>query len=282
MDGVSFHIDAGEVYGLVGESGSGKTTIGRSLIRIYKPTEGRMYFNGMDISKRLSRREYEELTGKMQMIFQDPMSSLNPSKKVYDLISQGLRIHHRCRSRAEEEHKVYEIMDLIGLSAEYANRYPGQFSGGQRQRIAIARALIMEPEFVIADEPISALDVSIQAQIVNLLKQLQKKLGISILFIAHDLAMVQYISDRIGVMHMGHIVETGTTEEIFSEPVHPYTRSLLSAIPKINPGISRKKISEPYDQRKSGIDYTKGEMHLIKGTHEVLATDTEYARWIGA
>ena len=272
---VSFSIGRGEVYGLVGESGSGKTTIGRTVINIYKPTSGKIIFKGKDISGKLNRKERLNLTGEMQMIFQDPMSSLNPSKKVFDIIAKGLDVHKLCSSGKEREERVYSIMEEVGLSRDFASRYPSQFSGGQRQRIAIARALVTRPDLVIADEPISALDVSIQSQIVNLLLDLQKKYGTTILFIAHDLAMVKYLSDRIGVMHLGHIVETGTTEEVFSYPVHPYTRSLLSAIPKADPASREEHTRIIYDREKSGIDYNKGSMHRISDSHYVLCTEEE-------
>lgn len=257
VDGVSFEIYPGETYGLVGESGSGKTTIGRSIIRLYKPTSGQVIFGGTDISGQLSKKETARLRTKMQMIFQDPMACLNPRKKILDIIAQGLDIHHRYHSREERKEKVFKILDMVGLSREHADRYPHQFSGGQRQRIGIARALIMNPDLIIADECISALDVSIQAQVVNLMKDIQKETNTAYLFIAHDLSMVKYISDRIGVLHLGHMVETGTKDEIFSNPIHPYTKSLLSAIPRPNPILEKKRISLNYDYSKSGIDYNK-------------------------
>ncbi len=275
VDDVSFSIGKGEVFGLVGESGSGKTTIGRTVIKIYEPDAGKIIFKGRDISGRLKGEDKLKLAREMQMIFQDPMSSLNPSKKVFDIIAKGLDVHKLCSSEKERADRVYEIMEEVGLSREYAGRYPSQFSGGQRQRIAIARALVTRPDLIIADEPISALDVSIQSQIVNLLRDLQKKYGTTILFIAHDLAMVKYLSDRIGVMHLGHIVETGTTEDVFSYPVHPYTRSLLSAIPKPDPGYAENNTRIVYDCEKSGIDYNAGSMHRVSGSHYVLCTDEE-------
>ena len=224
VDGISFNIYPGETYGLVGESGSGKSTTGRSIIRLYEPTDGEVIFNGVKISGKLSSDQLKHLRTKMQMIFQDPMACLNPRMKVIDIIAQGLDIHKMYKDEKEREEKVYHILDLVGLSHEHAMRYPHQFSGGQRQRIGIARALIMNPELIIADEAISALDVSIQAQVVNLMKELQKKTGAAYLFIAHDLSMVKYISGRIGVLHLGHLVETGTTEEIFSNPIHHIQR----------------------------------------------------------
>lgn len=279
VDGVSFHIDAGETYGLVGESGSGKSTIGRSIIRLYTPTAGRVTFEGVEISGTLGAKETRHLRTRMQMIFQDPMACLNPRKKVSDIIAQGLDIHHLYQDREERQEKVYRIMEKMGLAREHANRYPHQFSGGQRQRIGIARALVMEPRLVIADEPISALDVSIQAQVVNLMKDLQQELGAAYLFIAHDLSMVKYISDRIGVLHLGHLVETGTTQDIFDHPLHPYTRSLLSAIPHADPHVEKSRVAISYDYKTSGIDYTQGTYHAFSPTHTVLATDAEYDRW---
>ena len=231
VDGISFDIYEGETYGLVGESGSGKSTTGRAIIRLYDPTDGKIIFDGHDISGKLKKEDASYLRTNMAMIFQDPMACLNPRKKVKQIIAEGLEIHHLCKNQAEIDEKVNNILDKVGLSREQATRFPHQFSGGQRQRVGIARALVMNPKLVIADECISALDVSIQAQVVNLMKDLQDELGTTYLFIAHDLSMVKYISDRIGVMHMGHIVETGTTDEIFQNPIHPYTKSLLSAIP---------------------------------------------------
>ena len=275
---MSFYIDAGETYGLVGESGSGKSTIGRAIIRLYDPTDGIVTFDGQVISGSMSKSEWKLLRTKMQMIFQDPMACLNPRKKVSDIIAQGLDVHHLYSTPQERQDKIYRIMEKIGLSREHANRYPHQFSGGQRQRIGIARALIMEPKLVIADEPISALDVSIQAQVVNLMKGLQEELGTAYLFIAHDLSMVKYISDRIGVLHLGHLVETGTTDEIFDNPIHPYTISLLSAIPQPDPDVEKNRVSISYVG--TGNDYSKGRYHNLTATHSVLATDEEFASWV--
>ena len=280
VDGISFSIYPGETYGLVGESGSGKSTTGRSIIRLYEPTAGKVLFKGKDISKKMDKETKHLLHTKMQMIFQDPMACLNPRRKVMDIIAEGLDIHHMYTSKKDREEKVYEMLELVGLSREHATRYPHQFSGGQRQRIGIARALIMHPDLIIADEAISALDVSIQAQVVNLMKAIQNKLNTSILFIAHDLSMVKYISDRIGVLHLGHLVETGTTEEIFHNPIHPYTKSLLSAIPSPNPVVERNKKTFMYEYERSGIDYTKGTQQHIGGSHYVLATDEELQKWM--
>lgn len=280
VNGVSFKIYPGETYGLVGESGSGKSTTGRSIIRLYKPTSGKIIFNGKDISGKMNHEEIKVLRTKMQMIFQDPMACLNPRKKVLDIIGEGLDIHKMYSSKEERDEKVYSILEKVGLSREHASRYPHQFSGGQRQRIGIARALIMDPDLIIADEAISALDVSIQAQVVNLMKEIQKETNTAYLFIAHDLSMVKYISDRIGVLHLGHLVETGTTEEIFSNPIHPYTKSLLSAIPSPNPLVEKKRTTFSYDAKEAGVDYSKGTEHLIEGTHTVLATEEELAMWM--
>lgn len=280
VDDISFRIYKGETYGLVGESGSGKTTAGRSIIRLYNATSGEVLFGGKNISGKLDADTLGFLRTNMQMIFQNPMSCLNPRKKVIDIIAQGLDVHHRYKTKAEREEKVYAILEKVGLSREQATRFPHQFSGGQRQRIGIARALILLPELVIADECISALDVSIQAQVVNLMRDLQEELGITYLFIAHDLSMVKYISDRIGIMHYGHIVETGTTDEIFKNPVHPYTKSLLSAILEPNPRAMREKKNIPYDPVAMGIDYSAGTAHGLTETHEVIATDEEFARWM--
>ena len=279
VNGISFKIYPGETYGLVGESGSGKSTTGRSIIRLYKPTDGKVLFKGKDISGKMSKNDLRLLRTKMQMIFQDPMACLNPRKKVIDIIAEGLDIHHLYKTTEERNQKVYEILELVGLSKEHASRYPHQFSGGQRQRIGIARALIMDPDLVIADEAISALDVSIQAQVVNLMKKIQKETNTAYLFIAHDLSMVKYISDHIGVLHLGHLVETGTTDEIFNNPIHPYTKSLLSAIPIPNPRVEKTRTSISYDYDNNDIDYEKGTEHLVEGTHMVLATDEEFEEW---
>ena len=281
VDGVDFVLYPGETYGLVGESGSGKSTIGRSVIRLYDPTEGKILFDGMDISGKLKKRENARLRTEMQMIFQDPMACLNPRKKVEDIIAQGLDIHHLYASREERKEKVADILVKVGLAPEHAERFPHQFSGGQRQRVGIARALVMNPKLIIADECISALDVSIQAQVVNLMKDIQKETGTAYLFIAHDLSMVKYISERIGVLHMGHLVETGSKDEIFSNPVHPYTQSLLSAIPVPNPNTERNRVTQSYDYKKAGIDYNSGTQHHIDGSHYVLCTDEELKKWSG-
>ena len=279
VDDVSFDIYPGETYGLVGESGSGKSTIGRSVIRLYDPTAGEIHFNGRDISGKLSKADNQALRTQMQMIFQDPMASLNPRKKVRDILGEGLDIHHLYKTKEERETIIKNILAKVGLAPEHAARYPHQFSGGQRQRVGIARALIMNPKLIIADECISALDVSIQAQVVNLMKDIQEETGLAYLFIAHDLSMVKYISDRIGVLHLGHLLETGTTDEIFANPVHPYTRSLLSAIPEPNPRVEKYRKSVTYDYATSGIDYNVGSYHSMGGQHQVFGTDEEIQKW---
>ena len=279
VEDVSFKIYPGETYGLVGESGSGKSTIGRSVIRLYDPTTGTIKFNGMDIGGKMNKETNKALRTQMQMIFQDPMASLNPRKKVRDILGEGLDIHHMYKSKEEREEKIKAILAKVGLAPEHAARYPHQFSGGQRQRVGIARALIMNPKLIIADECISALDVSIQAQVVNLMKDIQQETGTAYLFIAHDLSMVKYISDRIGVLHLGHLLETGTTEEIFENPMHPYTRSLLSAIPSPNPAVEKNRVAETYDYKTSGINYGEGTYHHIGGTHYVKCTDAEFEKF---
>ena len=279
VDGVSFEIYPGETYGLVGESGSGKSTIGRSVIRLYDPTGGQIEFDGLDISGKMKRSTENELRTKMQMIFQDPMASLNPRKTVGEIIGEGLDIHKSVHSRQERDERVGEILDKVGLAREHRTRYPHQFSGGQRQRVGIARALIMNPKLIIADECISALDVSIQAQVVNLMKDIQEETGTAYLFIAHDLSMVKYISDRIGVLHLGHLLETGTKDEIFDNPIHPYTKSLLSAIPAPNPVVEKQREALTYDYKTSGIKYSEGTYHKVDGSHYVKCTDSEFAEW---
>ncbi len=280
VDDVSFEIYPGETYGLVGESGSGKSTIGRSIIRLYDPTGGKITFNGESIEGRLGSKKNNMLRTQMQMIFQDPMASLNPRKTVGEIIAEGLEIHHIGGSHAEREKMVKEILKKVGLAPEHSARYPHQFSGGQRQRVGIARALIMNPKLIIADECISALDVSIQAQVVNLMKDIQQETKTAYLFIAHDLSMVKYISDRIGVLHLGHLLETGDKDEIFANPIHPYTKSLLSAIPAPNPVVEKQRVALAYDYKTSGIDYNKGTYHLVSGNHYVKCTDEEFEKWM--
>ncbi|HOS68741.1 MAG TPA: ATP-binding cassette domain-containing protein [Bacillota bacterium] len=240
VDGISFDIYPRETFGLVGESGCGKSTAGRTIVRLYEPTEGELIFNGHNIYK-LSRKDMQEIRRDFQMIFQDPYASLNPRMTVEDIVAEPLDIHQVYKDRSERSERVIELLRLVGLNDEHAMRFPHEFSGGQRQRIGIARALALNPKFIVCDEPISALDVSIQAQVVNLLKELQDGLGLTYMFIAHDLSMVRYISDRVGVMYLGHMMELAKSDELYSNPVHPYTKALLSAIPIPNPEIQRNR-----------------------------------------
>ena len=241
VDDVTLQIFKGETLGLVGESGCGKSTFGRTVIHLYEPTSGTVTFDGMKVDKSMSRKQAHELTGRMQMIFQDPYASLNPRRKIMDIVGEGLDAHGLAKNRKDKEEQVVRLLETVGLQAEHADRFPHEFSGGQRQRVGIARALAVNPDFIVCDEPISALDVSIQAQVVNLLEELQEKRGLTYLFIAHDLSMVKHISDRIGVMYLGYLVELADSEELFNNPVHPYTKALLSAIPIPEPEIEKNR-----------------------------------------
>lgn len=237
VDDVSFFINKGETFGLVGESGCGKTTTGRTILRLNKPTSGQIIYDGVDITN-VNMKPYRK---KMQIVFQDPYASLDPRMTVGDIVGEAIDIHKLAKNKAERKEKIVALLERVGLNSEHANRYPHEFSGGQRQRIGIARALAVNPEFIVCDEPISALDVSIQAQVVNMFEELQQELGLTYLFIAHDLSIVKHISDRIGVMYLGKIVELGTSNEIAFESLHPYTKSLISAIPIPDPEISRTR-----------------------------------------
>ena len=281
--GVNMDVYPGETVAIVGESGSGKSVSVKTIMGITAPNavieSGTIKFRFKENGKeqvvdllKLSKKEMQHrIKGKrIAMVFQDPMASLNPHKKILDTIAMGLDAHHPHMDQKERVERVSKMMEMVGLNPAYMNRYPNQFSGGQRQRIGLGRALIMNPKLVIADEAISALDVSIQAQVVNLMKDIQKETNVAYLFIAHDLSMVRYISDRVGVMHKGHIVETGLTEEIFEHPVHPYTKSLLSAIPIADPVIERNREPMVYQYEKSGLKYNDCVMVNVSETHQVL------------
>ena len=241
VDDVTLQIYKGETLGLVGESGCGKSTFGRTVIHLYEPTEGTVTFDGIRVDHTLSAQQTHDLTHRMQMIFQDPYASLNPRRKILDIVAEGIDSHNLAGSRKERNDMVMELLQTVGLQAEHADRFPHEFSGGQRQRVGIARALAVNPDFIVCDEPISALDVSIQAQVINLLNELREEMGLTILFIAHDLSVVKYFSDRIIVMYFGKIVEVAESDELFSHPLHPYTCSLLSAIPMPDPHYEKQR-----------------------------------------
>lgn len=240
VDGISFEIYSGETFGLVGESGCGKSTAGRTIMGLYNRTGGEVLYNGENVHELEGKAQFE-LKRNMQMIFQDPYASLNPRSTVAEIIAEPLEVHGIYKNQKEKMKRIYELLEEVGLTRDHANRYPHEFSGGQRQRIGIARALALDPEIIIADEPISALDVSVQAQVVNLLEKLQKEKGLTYLFIAHDLSMVQHISDRIGVMYLGNMVELTDAEELYKNPLHPYTKALLSAVPIPDPDIEDER-----------------------------------------
>ncbi|WP_053361896.1 ATP-binding cassette domain-containing protein [Bacillus sp. FJAT-27251] len=277
IDGVSFDIYKGETLGLVGESGCGKSTTGRTIIRLYDATDGEVTFKGENVHGKKSKKELMKFNRSMQMIFQDPYASLNPKMMVSDVIAEGIDIHGLAKNKKDRMERVYKLLETVGLNREHANRYPHEFSGGQRQRIGIARALAVQPEFIIADEPISALDVSIQAQVVNLLKKLQREKGLTYLFIAHDLSMVKYISDRIGVMYFGKLVELAPADELYANPMHPYTKSLLSAIPLPDPDFERTRKRQSYDP--ASHKYAADEdvrMREVTPGHFVYCSEKEY------
>ena len=275
VDDVSFDIYEGETFGLVGESGSGKTTTGRSILQLYKPTSGEVIFEGKNVENLKSRADKLAFTRDAQMIFQDPYASLNPRMTVEDIIAEGLDMHHLVKDKAERSKRVEELLETVGLNESHASRFPHEFSGGQRQRIGIARALAVEPKFIVADEPISALDVSIQAQVVNLMIELQKKRGLTYLFIAHDLSMVKFISDRIGVMHYGKLLEVGPADDVYDRPLHDYTKSLISAVPIPDPEVERSRTRIPYDAQKEEMDGKERSMHEIRPGHFVRCSDDE-------
>ncbi len=320
VDDVTFDIKRGEVFGLVGESGCGKTTTGRSIIKLYDITDGNIYFKGRRIAAgtrtyrenikkarkyikangsnsevmeyiqrqrdaiREARRDHSAKENRsvtqIQMIFQDPIASLDPRMTVYETIAEGLRIRGE-KDKAVIDEKVFKVLERVGLVREHAGRYPHEFSGGQRQRIGVARAVVMEPELIIADEPVSALDVSIQAQVINLLNELRNDLGLTILFIAHDLSVVKYFSDRIGVMYYGKMVELATSDELFAHPLHPYTRALLSAIPLPDPNYEKNRVREKYNPL-SAHDYTvdKPSFREVCPGHFVMCNDAEFAQYV--
>ena len=276
IEDISFDIYKGETLGLVGESGCGKSTTGKAIIKLNDITSGEILYDGQDIQKISKHKDLLKFNKKIQMIFQDPYASLNPRLKVMDIVAEGIDIHKLASGKKDRKRRVYDLLETVGLSKEHANRYPHEFSGGQRQRIGIARALAVEPEFIIADEPISALDVSIQAQVVNLMLKLQRERGITFLFIAHDLSMVKYISDRIAVMHFGKIVELGSADEIYYHPLHDYTKSLLSAIPQPDPDSerTRKRVAYQEDESKN----SDRRLQEIRPDHYVFVTDEEAAQ----
>lgn len=276
VDGISFDIYEGETLGLVGESGCGKSTTGRSIIRLYDITDGEVSFKGKNIHNSKSRQELKEFNREMQMIFQDPYASLNPRMTAGEIIGESFDIHGLYKNKKERKERIAELLEAVGLNREHANRYAHEFSGGQRQRIGIARALSLNPSFIIADEPISALDVSIQAQVVNLLKKLQRERNLTYLFIAHDLSMVKYISDRIAVMYRGKIVELGKSDEIYENPIHPYTRSLLSAVPLPDPLTERVRERIPYTHEE--IDES-AKMYEVLPAHFVFGSENQIKKW---
>ncbi|QHQ61343.1 ATP-binding cassette domain-containing protein [Anaerocolumna sedimenticola] len=279
VNDVSFDIYKGETFGLVGESGSGKTTIGRAIIRINPTMSGDILFDGKKINGNITKELDREVTQKIQMIFQDPMASLNERAKVDYIVSEGLYNTNQKYTKEEKKQMVDKALLDVGLLPEFASRFPHEFSGGQRQRIGIARALIMQPEFIIADEPISALDVSIRAQVLNLLSELQKKRDLTYLFIAHDLSVMRFIADRIAVIHKGVLVELGETEKLYSNPLHPYTQALLSAIPMPDPIAEKKKVLKVYDPSRHDYSINKPSWVEIEENHFVLGNEPEIEKY---
>lgn len=282
INNVSFDIYKGETFGLVGESGSGKTTIGRAIMRINEVTDGQIYYHGKKINGKITKAWDREITQKIQMIFQDPMASLNERAKVDYIIAEGLINTKNLKDVADRQRKVQNALLNVGLLPEFASRFPHEFSGGQRQRIGIARALVMEPEFIIADEPISALDVSIRAQVLNLLTNIQEKNNLTFLFIAHDLSIVRFITDRTAVIYKGQIVELAETETLFSNPIHPYTKALLSAVPEPNPYKESQKVVEIYNPLQHQYDIAPPSFVEIEQGHFVLANEEEVTNYRAA
>lgn len=275
VDGVSFSIGRGQTLGLVGESGCGKTTTGRTIIRLYDPTGGEVLFDGRDISGKMTKDLRSYLTSNISMIFQDPIESLNPKMTIEEIVGEGLKVRGQ-KDRDEIHRQVVEMLEKVGLVEEHATRYPHEFSGGQRQRIGIARAIITKPKLVIADEPVSALDVSVQAQVINLLNDLKDEMGLSILFIAHNLSVVKYFSDRIGVMYYGHLVEVANGDDLYKNPLHPYTKALLSAIPEPNPITERTRKRVDYDpERDHDYSVEKPSMVEVEPEHFVYCSPSE-------
>ena len=273
LEDINIHIDEGEFVFILGHSGAGKSTFLKLIQMEEKPTEGKVFINGQDLT-RIKRRKVPYLRRQMGVVFQD--FRLIPTMTVYENVAFAMRVTNISTKKIKD--RVPFALSLVGLE-DKMDRLPDELSGGEQQRVAVARALAHGPKLIIADECISALDVSIQAQVVNLMKDIQQETGTAYLFIAHDLSMVKYISDRIGVLHLGHLLETGTTEEIFEHPIHPYTRSLLSAIPLPNPVVEKRRVAETYDYATSGIDYSKGTSHHVEGSHYVKCTDEEFAKW---
>lgn len=279
VDDVSFGVKPAETFGLVGESGCGKTTTGRTIIRLYDPTSGKMFFNGRDISGPMTNDLRRYLTDNMAMIFQDPIESLNPRMTIEEIVGEGLKVRG-ARDTREVRRRVVEMLEKVGLNEEHATRYPHEFSGGQRQRIGIARALIIQPKMIIADEPVSALDVSIQAQVINLLNDLKEEFGLTILFIAHNLSVVKYFSDRIGVMYYGRLVEVARGRDLYQKPLHPYTRALLSAIPEPNPLTERtRRRIDYYPDRDHDYTHEKPSMVEVEPEHFVYCSPSELTRY---
>lgn len=275
VDDVSFAVRRAETFGLVGESGCGKTTTGRTIIRLYDPTGGEVLFDGRDISGKMTKDLRSYLTSNISMVFQDPIESLNPKMTIEEIVGEGLKVRGQ-KDRDEIHRQVVEMLEKVGLVEEHATRYPHEFSGGQRQRIGIARAIITKPKLVIADEPVSALDVSVQAQVINLLNDLKDEMGLSILFIAHNLSVVKYFSDRIGVMYYGHLVEVANGDDLYKNPLHPYTKALLSAIPEPNPITERTRKRVDYDPDMDH-DYSveKPSMVEVEPEHFVYCSPSE-------